>query len=46
LGAANLAWPQKQFLWSPEHQALTEISAATVRAALGDERYDEHWAAG
>ena len=46
LGAANLIWPHKLLRWSLEPEPLTGVTAATVRASLGPEQYDEHWAIG
>lgn len=46
LGAASLVWPDKRFLWSPEQDALAGVTASTVRATLGLELFDKHWARG
>ena len=46
LGAANLIWPHQRFHWSLEQEPLTGITADTLRASLGPEQYDEHWATG
>ena len=46
LGAANLVSPHTRFDWSLEPEPRTGVADATVRASLGPERYDEHWATG
>jgi predicted ATPase/DNA-binding SARP family transcriptional activator len=45
-GAGNLVWPHERFHWSLEQEPLAGVAAATVRASLGPEQYDEHWAIG
>ena len=46
LGAASLVSPHTQFDWSLEPHPPTGVTDATLRASLGPERYDEHWATG
>jgi predicted ATPase/DNA-binding SARP family transcriptional activator len=46
LGAANLVWAGKPFVWIPEHKTLAALTAESVRASLGHDQFDEHWARG
>ena len=46
LGAASLVSPITRFDWSLEPELRTRVTDATIRASLGPEQYDEHWATG
>ena len=46
LGAASLVSPHTRFDWSLEPEPRTGVTDATLRALLGPERYEEHWATG